>query len=98
MNPLLVMIITWSFVTCLLIIFVLYRSRLENRESDWIPMTEDAREESAIQNQQALERRVHRFDRPIHYLAAISALLLLTILTYWAYTGLSTPPAIQPMQ
>jgi len=92
MNPLLVLITTWSLVTGLLIVFVVYRSRLESKESDWIPMTEDSREESAIQNQQALERRVHKFDRPIQALGTLSVLLLLSILSYWAYKGLSTPP------
>ena len=98
MNPLMVMVIIWSFVTCLLVIFVLYRSRLESRESDWIPMTEDSREERAIQNQKAIEMRVHRFDRPIHALGAVSILLLLTILAYWAYTGLSTPPPMPTLR
>ena len=92
MNPLWVLVATWSLVTVLLIVFVIYRSSLEGKESDWIPMTEDSREESAIQNQQALERRVHKFDRPIQALGTLSVLLLLTILSYWAYKGLSTPP------
>ena len=92
MNPLLVLITTWSLVTVLLVVFVIYRSRLESKESDWIPMTEDSREEKAIAEQQTLERKVHKFDRPIQALGTLSVLLLLTILSYWAYKGLSTPP------
>lgn len=92
MNPLMVLITTWMLVTVLLIILYLYRSRLESKETDWIPMTEDSREEKAIREQQTLERKVHRFDRPIQALGAISVVLLLTTLTYWAYMGLSTPP------
>ena len=92
MNPLWVLITTWSLVTGLLVVLFLYRSRLESKETDWIPMTEDSREEKAIQEQQTLERQVHKFDRPIQALGAVSVVLLLTILTYWVYKGLSTPP------
>jgi len=92
MNPLMVLITTWMLVTVLLIILYLYRSRLESKETDWIPLTEDSREEKAIREQQTLERKVHKFDRPIQALGAISVVLLLTTLTYWAYMGLSTPP------
>lgn len=92
MNPLMVLITTWMLVTVLLIFLYLYRSRLESKETDWIPLTEDSREEKAIREQQTLERKVHKFDRPIQALGAISVVLLLTTLTYWAYMGLSTPP------
>ena len=92
MNPLLGLIGTWVVVTGTLIVLFLYRSRLEDKETDWIPMTEDSQEEKAIAEQQTIEKKVHKFDRPIQALGAISVVLLLTTLTYWAYMGLSTPP------
>ena len=92
MNPLLGLIATWVLVTGTLIVLFLYRSRLEDKETDWIPMTEDSREEKAIAEQKTIERRVHKFDRPIQALGALSVLLILTIITYWVYNGLSTPP------
>jgi len=92
MNPLLGLIATWVVVTGTLIVLFLYRSRLEDKETDWIPMTEDSREEKAIAEQQTLERKVHKFDRPIQALGALSVVLLVTILTFWVYKGLSTPP------
>ena len=92
MNPLLVLIATWVLVTGTLIVLFLYRSRLEDKETDWIPMTEDSREEKAIEEQKTIERQVHKFDRPIQALGALSVVLLLTIITYWVYRGLSTPP------
>ena len=92
MNPLLGLIATWVLVTGTLIVLFLFRSRLEDKETDWIPMTEDSREEKAIAEQQTIERKVHKFDRPIQALGAISVLLLLTIIAFWVYKGLSTPP------
>jgi hypothetical protein len=92
MNPLLGLIATWVVVTGTLIVLFLYRSRLEDKETDWIPMTEDSREEKAIAEQQTIERKVHKFDRPIQALGALSVVLLVTILTFWVYKGLSTPP------
>ena len=92
MNPLLGLIATWVVVTGTLIVLFLYRSRLEDKETDWIPMTEDSREEKAIAEQQTLERKVHKFDRPIQAVGALSVVLLVTILTFWVYKGLSTPP------
>ena len=92
MNPLLGLIATWVVVTGTMIVLFLYRSRLEGKETDWIPMTEDSREEKAIAEQQTMERRVHKFDRPIQALGALSVVLLLTIITFWVYKGLTTPP------
>ena len=92
MNPLWVLVGTWGLVTGVLVVLYLCRSHLESRETDWIPLTEDTREEKAIQQQQTIEGRVHKFDMPIHALSALSIVLLLTIIGYWAYTGLSTPP------
>jgi len=92
MNPLLGLIATWGLVTGTLIVLFLYRSRLEDKETDWIPMTEDSQEEKAIAEQQTIEKKVHKFDRPIQALGALSVVLLLTILAFWVYNGLSTPP------
>jgi hypothetical protein len=92
MNPLLGLIATWVLVTGTLIVLFLFRSRLESKETDWIPLTEDTREDKAIAEQKTIEGRVHKFDRPIQALGALSVVLLLTIISYWAYTGLSTPP------
>lgn len=92
MNPLLGLIATWVVVTGTMIVLFLFRSRLEGKETDWIPMTEDSREEKAIAEQQTIERKVHKFDRPIQALGALSVVLLLTIVTFWVYKGLTTPP------
>lgn len=92
MNPLLGLIATWVLVTGTLIVLFLCRSRLEDKETDWIPMTEDSREEKAIEEQKTLERKVHKFDRPIQALGALSVVLLLAILAFWVYKGLNTPP------
>lgn len=94
MNLLIGLAAIWGFITGALIVLFLYRSRLESRETDWIAMTEDAREEKAIEEQRTLEKKVHKFDRPIQALGAVSVILLLTIVVLWVYTGLTTPPAL----
>jgi hypothetical protein len=92
MNPLWGLIAAWVLVTVLLVVLYLVRSRLESKETDWIPLTEDTREEKAIEEQKTIEKKVHKFDRPIQALGALSVVLLLSILTFWVYKGLSTPP------
>ncbi len=92
MNPLLALIAAWVLVTVLLIVLYIVRSRLESKETDWIPLTEDTKEDTAIAEQQTIEKKVHKYDTPIRALGALSVVLLLTILTFWVYKGLSTPP------
>lgn len=94
MNLLIGLSAIWGFITGALIVLFLYRSRLESKETDWIAMTEDAREEKAIEVQRTLEKKVHKFDQPIQALGAVSVILLLTIVVLWVYTGLTTPPAM----
>ena len=91
MNPLIGLVGVWGLLTGALIVLVFYRSRLESKETDWIPMTEDAREDQAIQEQQTLEKKVHKFDLPIQALGTLSVLLLLTIVVMWVYQGLTVP-------
>ena len=94
MNPFTGLAATWALITGVLIVLYIYRSRLESRETDWIPMTEDAREEQAIQEQQAIEGKVHKFDRPIQALGILSAVLLLALVGIWVYQGLTSRPPL----
>ena len=91
MNPLIVLAAIWGLVTGALVVLLLYRFRLESKEADWITMTEDAQEDKAIQEQQTMEKRVHKFDRPIQALGTLSVALLLTIAIWWVYHGLTIP-------
>lgn len=92
MDPFLVgLIAAWALVTGALVVVIICRTRLESKESDWIPLTDDAREERAIQEQAVIEKKAHRLDWPIRVLGALCVLLLLAIVGYWIYSGLSSP-------
>jgi hypothetical protein len=82
----------WGLVTLTFVALLIYRSRLTRQETDWIPLTDDAREESAIKNQSIIEMKTHKLTLPIRALGGLSVLLLVVILVYWVYTGVMTPP------
>ena len=92
MNLLTGLITAWGLVTGALIVLYICRSRLEKKESDWIPLTDDAREDQAIQEQTVVGKKAHKFDRPIWALGLLSALLLLVIIGYFLYSGITTQP------
>ena len=51
---------TWGLVTVALIALLVYRSRLTRTEADWIPLTDDAREDRAIQAQTFVEMKTRK--------------------------------------
>ncbi len=83
---------TWGLVTVALIALLIYRSRLTRTEADWIPLTDDAREDRAIQAQTIVEMKTRKLVWPIRVLGTACIVLLLVILAYWLYAGISTPP------
>jgi len=83
---------TWGLVTVALIALLIYRSRLTRTEADWIPLTDDAREDSAIQTQTMIEMKTRKLVWPIRVLGTACIVLLLVILGFWLYSGITTPP------
>ena len=92
MNPYVWLLSAWGLVTGGLIVLWICRSRLESQETDWIPLTDDAREERAIQSQMVIEKKAHKYDWPIRILATLSFVLLLAMGGYWLYAGIMGPP------
>ncbi len=92
MRALIGVAIAWGLVTIPFIVLLICRSRLEGQESDWIDLTDDAREDQAIQKQSAIEKKVHKFDTPIRVLGALSFVLLLVIAGLWLYSGITGQP------
>lgn len=84
----------WGVITVVFLGLLFYRSRLTRKETDWIPLTEDAREEKAIQAQTVIEMKTRRLTVPIRTLGVVSLVMLLVILGFWLYHGISTPPPI----
>ena len=86
------LIAAWGLVTGALIVLYICRSRLQSKEADWISLTDDAREDQAIKEQTVVEKKAHKFDWPIWALGVLSAVLLLAIIGYFLYSGITTPP------
>ena len=92
MDTMVALIAAWGLVTILFFGLVFYRSRLTRRETDWIPLSGDAREEQAIEAQKVSEMKSHKLDLPIRALGAAWVILLLVIVGFWFYHGITTPP------
>lgn len=84
----------WGIITIVFLGLLFYRSRLTRNETDWIPLTDDAREEKAIQSQTIIEMKTRRLTAPIRTLGVVSIVMLLVILGFWLYQGISTPPPL----
>jgi len=87
--------IIWGVVTLALAVLLIYRTRLESQESDWIGLTDDEREERAIQAQIAIEKKTAKLTVPIRVLGILSVILLLATVAVFLYTEF-TSPALPP--
>jgi hypothetical protein len=94
MDTLVGLFVGWGVVTLLFLGLVFYRSRLTKKESDWIPLSDDVKEDQAIKAQEVIEKKTHKLELPIRLLGAVSALMLLVIIGFWFYHGIMTPPPI----
>jgi len=92
MNTLIAMGSAWVAVTLTFAILLLYRRSLTKQESDWIPLTDDVKEDKAIQAQTIIEMKTRKLTVPIRALGTLSIVLLLVILGFWMFHSLMTPP------
>ena len=92
MQTLIILGSVWGVITIAFAVLVLYRRSLTKNESDWIPLTDDAREDKAIQAQTIIEMKTQKLTIPIRTLGTISVLMLLVIVGFWLFQTLSTPP------
>ena len=92
MDTMIALFVVWGLVTVVFLGLVIYRSRISKKESDWIPLSDDAKEEQAIETQKVSEMKVHKLDVPIRALGIVWVIMLLVIVGYWFYHGIMTPP------
>lgn len=92
MDTQIILFVVWGVVTIFFLGLVYYRSRLTKKESDWIPLSNDVKEDQAIEAQKVIEAKTHRLEFPIRALGALSALMLLVIVGVWFYHGVMNPP------
>jgi len=84
----------WAVVTLAFVVLVLYRRSLTKNESDWIPLTDDAKEDKAIAAQTIVEMKTRKLTVPIRTLGTLSLVLLLVIVGVWIYHTIYSPPAM----
>ena len=92
MTTLITMCAVWAAITLTFAILLLYRRNLTKNESDWIPLTDDAKEEKAIQAQTIIEMKTSKLTVPIRTLGTLSVVMLLVILGFYLYLSITTPP------
>ncbi len=82
----------WGVITIVFFGLVLYRRSLTKNESDWIPLTDDAKEDKAIQAQTIIEMKTKKLTVPIRALGTLSLAMLLVVVGFWIFLTLTTPP------
>lgn len=92
MNTLIAMGSVWGVITITFAVLLIYRRGLVNQESDWIPLTDDAKEDSAIKAQSIIEMKTKKLTVPIRALGTLSLVLLLAMVGFWVYLSIFTPP------
>jgi len=92
MNTLIIMGLVWGVITIAFFVLLIYRRSLTKQESDWIPLTDDAKEDTAIQAQTVIEMKTRKLTIPIRALGTISLVMLLVIVGFWLFHSIITPP------
>ena len=92
MNTLIVLGSVWGVITIAFFVLLIYRRSLTKQESDWIPLTDDAKEDTAIQAQTIIEMKTRKLTVPIRALGTLSLVMLLVIVGFWLFHSIFTPP------
>jgi uncharacterized ion transporter superfamily protein YfcC len=90
-----VLFTVWAVITVLFLVLVVYRSRLTKKETDWIPLSDDAKEDQAIEAQKVIEVKSHKITVPIRALGVAWVVLAVVVVGFWFYHGIMTPPPIK---
>jgi hypothetical protein len=69
------LVVVWGVVTALLVVLVVYRTTISNREDDQVFLGSTADQRS--QEQQEIVRRIDRLGMPIKLLTVASVVLIL---------------------
>ncbi len=77
------LMISWSVITVVLVVLVVYRGTLSSKEDDQIFI--DAAEQHHYQEQLVIIARISRLTRPIIVLGVMSGALLLASVGVWVY-------------
>jgi hypothetical protein len=84
-NLLYGLLVFWGAITVALVVVMLYKSTLENREEDQIFL--DAAGEHMAAEQRLIVQRIEKLHRPVMALMVASGALLAVIAGLWVYQG-----------
>jgi hypothetical protein len=87
-SVLVVLLVAWGAITSALIIFVIYRGTLGNREEDQIFL--NGATDLIAREQRELVARIERLNRPITALVVLSGSLLAVIAGLWLWQVFKT--------
>ncbi len=82
------LVIAWGIITVVLIVLLIYRSILAEREEDQLFLAKG--HEHMAQEQRQLINRLTQLSKPIRFLGVASGVLLLVIAGFWIYEGLTS--------
>ena len=95
MDTMVLLFTIWAVITVLFLVLVIVRSRMTKKETDWIPLSDDAKEDQAIEAQKVIERKTHKFAIPIRALGVLWVATAVVVIGFWLYHGIMTPPPIK---
>jgi hypothetical protein len=79
----------WGGVTAVLILILIHRSILQDREQDQLYL--DPAERSLAAEQKSVVARIEKLAWPIGTLSVVSAMLLVATVAMWLWQGLARP-------
>jgi Tfp pilus assembly protein PilN len=87
-SVLYMMMVVWIAVTVVLVVMMIYRSALENREEDQLFL--DAAESHIAAEQRSILSKIQKLRVPIMTLMVLSGALFAAIAGLWVYRGFET--------
>jgi hypothetical protein len=89
-GPLAYLLLSWGLITAALVVLLIYRSTLSNKEDDQLYLNKV--EVSMMgSDQTAVITKLNRLGKPILALAVLSGLLLLASASLWVWIGFNNP-------
>ncbi len=95
MDTMVLLFTVWAVITVLFLVLVVVRSRMTKKETDWIALSDDAKEDQAIEAQKVMEVKSRKFAIPIRALGVAWIVLAVVVVGFWFYHGIMTPPPIK---
>ena len=95
MDTMVLLFTSWAVITVFFLVLVFVRSRLTKKETDWIPLSDDAKEDQAIEAQKVIQMKTHKITVPIRALGVLWVAMAVVVVGFWLYHGIMTPPPIK---